>query len=118
MILYWSVSSWELLDHLKSFITTASCGKLCCKEKVPLPDKLLLTLMRLRLNLRGEDLCYRFHVSETSVSEIFHRIIAVMHSCLKFLIKWPTREVCQSNLPKIFRSLFPKHVSSIARRYL
>ena len=62
--------------------------------------------MRLRLNLRGEDLSYRFHVSETTVSEILHRMIAVMHTCLKFLIQWPTKEVCQSNLPSIFRSLY------------
>ena len=46
---YTGLSSWELFDHLMSFITAASCGKLCCKGKVQLPDKLLLTLMRLRL---------------------------------------------------------------------
>ena len=26
---------------------------------------------------------------------------------LKFLIKWPTKEVCSSDLPKIFRALYP-----------
>jgi uncharacterized coiled-coil DUF342 family protein len=42
------------------------------KTNLTLSDELLLTLMKLRLNLTNDDLSFRFRVSKSSVSVIFH----------------------------------------------
>ena len=31
-----------------------------------------------------------------------------MYCSLKFLIKWPDQETCKSNMPQIFKDLYPK----------
>ena len=46
-----------------------------CQGVLPLyllSDSLLLTLMRLRLNLRMEDLLYRFSIPVSTVVDVFH----------------------------------------------
>ena len=40
-------------------------------------QELLMTLMRLRLNLSGQDLAYRFGVHKSTVSRIFTRVISL-----------------------------------------
>ncbi|XP_072039482.1 uncharacterized protein [Amphiura filiformis] len=40
--------------------------------------QLLLFLMKLRLNLATQDLAYRFHLSTSAVSRIFHHVLDVM----------------------------------------
>ena len=47
------------------------------KTNLTLSDELLLTLMKLRLNLTYDDLSFRFHVSKSSVSVIFHKWLDV-----------------------------------------
>ena len=71
-------------------------------------DQLLLTLMRLRLDLLIQDLVYHFGISESTVSDIFLAWIDAMFFHLKFLIKWPDRETCHTNMPQIFKDLYPK----------
>ena len=61
-------------------------------------DEFLLVLMRLCLNLQVEDLAYRFHVAKSTVSHIFGTWIDIMAIRLKFLIKWPTKEMVQANM--------------------
>ena len=78
------------------------------RTKVSPFDSLLLTLVRLRLNLRIEDLSYQFGVPVSTVADVFHKLISVMHVHLKFLIEWPTRETCCMNMPQIFRDLYPR----------
>ena len=71
-------------------------------------DRLLLTLMRLRLGLLVQDLAYHFGISESTVSDIFLAWIDAMIFHLKFLIKWPDHETCHTNMPQIFKDLYPK----------
>ena len=71
-------------------------------------DRLLLTLMRLRLGLLVQDLAYRFGISNATVSKIFVAWVDAMFIHLKFLIQWPDRETCCANMPQIFKDLYPK----------
>ncbi|XP_021371061.1 uncharacterized protein LOC110461752 [Mizuhopecten yessoensis] len=54
-------------------------------------QKLILVLMRLRLNLPVQDLAYRFDVSQATISRAFLSVIHVMFIKLKDFIYWPQR---------------------------
>ena len=71
-------------------------------------DQFLLVLMKLRLAVPGKGLGYRFGVSPTSVSQIFHERINTLSRELKQLIKWPDRELIQKTLPDCFKSKYPR----------
>ena len=71
-------------------------------------QQLLVTLMRLRLNLPGRDLAYRFSVHESTVSRIFARVLEVLFANLKPLIMWPERDVLTKTMPMVFHKHYPK----------
>ena len=66
--------------------------------------------MKLRLALLTIDLGFRFHVSATTVSNIFITWIKLMSKELSVLIVWPSRQHVQvkKTLPSCFRKLYPK----------
>ena len=105
---YTGLPSWKVFQHLVAFLTVC-CPKLKLSQaKLSPADGILLTLMRLRLNLRIEDLSYRFGIAVSSTGDIFHKWIDRMHAHLKFLIKWPTQETCRTNMPQLFKDLYPR----------
>ena len=74
-------------------------------------QQLLLSLMRLRLNLTVQDLSYRFQVHFSTVSRVFKECIQVMFTSMSFLIRWPSRDELRLTLPECFRN---KQFSSCA----
>ena len=84
-------------------------------EKQSLSDtqRLLLTLMKLRLNLSEKLLGYLFGIHQSTVSRIFHLWVDVMAIRLHPLILWPEREDLRRSLPMSFRTFFKKCVSII-----
>ena len=71
-------------------------------------QKLLLTLMRMKLNLYGTDLSYRFGgISDSTVSRNYNHVLDVLHTCLKPLIRWPERDELKKTLPLDFRKHCP-----------
>ena len=95
------------LSILVSFLSACCPNLESSQAKLSPTDGLLLTLMRLRLNLRIEDHVYRFYIAVSTAGDVFHRWIEVMHFHLKFLIKWSTQEICRTNMPPIFKGLYP-----------
>ena len=69
-------------------------------------QQLLMTLMRLRLNLPVQDVGYRFGVHASTVSRVFQSCIDVMFTSMRFLIHWPDREQLRLTLPMCFRGKF------------
>jgi len=55
-------------------------------------EKLMLVLMKLRLNLPLQDLAYRFDISKSTVSRTFNSVIHVMYERMKSFVFWPDRE--------------------------
>lgn len=76
-------------------------------------EKLMLVLIKLRLNLSMQDLGYRFKVSTSCVSKTFQDLIHIMYVRMKCFILWPEREELQISMPMEFRKYFGVKVSVI-----
>ena len=107
---YTGLTSWKLFEYVLHFLAKSSpcLVRIHSRSKLLPSECLLLVLMRLRLNLQIEDLSYRFGVAPSTVTEVFDKWIRTMDTCLKFLIMWPSRESVYSNMPQIFRDLYPR----------
>lgn len=89
---------WLLVPHMKGE-KNARLSKF---------QQLLLTLMRLRLDLRNQDLAYRFGVKVATVTRTVHRVINIMFNTLvPTAVYWPSRVELRKNLPAAVKSLHP-----------
>lgn len=71
-------------------------------------QQLLLTLMRLRLDLRNQDLAYRFGVKVGTVTRTVHQLVSIMSSTLvPTAVFWPSRAELRKNLPAALRASHP-----------
>ncbi|XP_077393645.1 uncharacterized protein LOC144030874 [Festucalex cinctus] len=71
-------------------------------------QQLLLALMRLRLDLRNQDLAYRFGVKVGTVVRTVHHVVNIMSSTLvPTAVFWPSRAELRKNLPAALRSSCP-----------
>lgn len=61
-------------------------------------QKLLLCLMKLRLNLPLTDLGFRFNITCSNASIIFRKVIFLLEHMFKNLIYWPEREALRTNI--------------------
>ncbi|KAK7461581.1 hypothetical protein BaRGS_00038666 [Batillaria attramentaria] len=82
------------------------------EEKVPftmpVADQILMTLMKLRLNLLLEDLARRFSVSVSQVSKVNTFWIRKLSAELGKLIYWLPRETIRATMPECFKSKYPR----------
>ena len=79
---------------------------------MPLEDQLLLTLMKLSLNLRDCDLAHRFCISRTTVSNIFTTLIYALHEILfEEMMHIPSQIKCKGSMPKSFKEFSSARVS-------
>ena len=77
-------------------------GKPGPRSELNAENQLLMTLMKIRLDLHIEDLAFRFSVSAASVSRIISTWIEFLGRELEPLIYWPTMEQTLSYNPKCF----------------
>jgi hypothetical protein len=83
-----------LFEYLSPHIPETS---LCALTKF---EKLMLVLIKLRLNLGLQDLSYRFNVSTSCASKTFLDIIHVMYMRMKWVFfLWPEREELRLSMP-------------------
>ena len=68
-------------------------------------QQLMLTLIRLRLNLSGLHLSYIFKISPSTSSRIFVNTIDILYKYLKSIIMWPTRDVFKDYADRIQKAL-------------
>lgn len=69
-------------------------------------DQVLLTLVKLRLNLNFKDLAYRFDLSYSTTSTYFKTVIHIMFLRFKNCVFWPERSLLLKTLPSCFREAF------------
>ena len=73
------------------------------KAHPPAQDEMLLTLMRLKMNLLEEDLAIHFGISHASVCSILTMWILDWSLELEPLIQWPTAEEVKQHYPECLR---------------
>ncbi len=101
---YTGLCSWQLLMVILNFIKSD-----LRQHSVLSPfQQLLLSLMKMRLNLAGQDLAYRFCISKSTVSRTFIFVTEVLYVKLKPLILWPSREILYKTMPMDFRKHCPR----------
>ncbi|XP_077552871.1 uncharacterized protein LOC144167458 [Haemaphysalis longicornis] len=76
-------------------------------------QEMVVFLMRLRLNLNLEDIAYRFHVSQATVTRIIYKWLDAAYTRLTELVSWPQREELQKTMPMAFQSTFGNKVAVI-----
>lgn len=101
---YTGLPNVKILQAVFNFLVNViPCGKRSALSKF---EKLNMTLMRLRLNLTITDLAYRFNVSASTVSTDILKVINIMFTRLRILIKWPDRVQLWKTTPMCFRKHF------------
>ena len=105
VVFYTGLCTWGLLmtlfTYIKPHLHVGGNGTLTPFQR------LLITLIRLRLNLQIQDLGYRFNVHNSTISRVFLRLIDVLHTKLKPL---PDRNSLKKTMPISFRKHFPSCV--------
>jgi len=95
-----------ILDQIKSGLTSSN-------QRLSEFQKLLLCLMKLRLNLPFVDLGYRFNITCSAVSNIFRKVVFLLEHMFKKLIYWTDRECLRTLMPKTFFNAFGNSVAVI-----
>lgn len=111
---YTGLSTWSLLKNLYELIESALPTHFNCK--LTKFQMLVLTLMKLRLNLTFTDIGYRFQISVSTASRYFHRSIFILFKLFNNskLVHWPLEsENLLLNTPSYFRSTFKELITVI-----
>uniref|UniRef100_A0AAZ1XAQ3 THAP-type domain-containing protein n=1 Tax=Oreochromis aureus TaxID=47969 RepID=A0AAZ1XAQ3_OREAU len=95
----------SVLDNVKAFLPAS--------KKLSHFQMLLLTLMRLRLDLPVQHLSYLFNVSDKTLSSVFADTIDVLYARLGILVHWPERHCLQATMPPQFMETFGNRVAII-----
>ncbi|KAG1946696.1 transcriptional repressor p66-alpha [Pimephales promelas] len=75
---------------------------------LPVVDQILMTLMKLKLNLILGDIAHRFNVSTSMASIVISHWIDVMGEQFKVLIPWLPRETIHATMPLSFQRNYPR----------
>ena len=73
----------QVLSLLSPFITPSH-------TRPTIEHEFIVVLVKLQLNLLFQDLAYRWGVSVSTITRIYHKWINVMYQRMAFLIKWPS----------------------------
>ncbi|XP_065103380.1 uncharacterized protein [Paramisgurnus dabryanus] len=96
-----------LLSHVIQFLPGKDKRQLTCFQM------LLLTFMRLRLDLPIQHIAHLFNVDRSTVSTAFKQTVSVLYSRLSPLVHWPDRESLQVSMPHQFVEIFGNHFAAI-----
>ncbi|XP_061111886.1 uncharacterized protein LOC133137570 [Conger conger] len=115
-----TVTSTMLLDdgnslqftgvHLVQFFTLVTALVPFSQSSFTLPvvDQIMMTLMKLKLNLVLGDIALRFNVSTSMASKVIAPWIDVMGEQFKILIPWLPKETICATMPLSFKKNYPQ----------
>ena len=95
------------VDQLTYWGTDEPKSKSVSRTKLCPMDQLLMTLMRLRLNLEEQDLAVRFGISQPTASKYFITWVSFLYRHLSEIDWWPSQESVFSTSPVPFKEKYP-----------
>lgn len=111
---YTGLTTWSLLESFVELVKDFLPSHFNCK--LNRFQMVVLTLIKLRLNLTFTDIGYRFQIDETTAARYFYRCLYIFHKIFSNtkLVHWPEeRENLLHNTPSYFRSTFKEQVTII-----
>ena len=84
---YTGLTAMSVLMAVFELISPALPERKCVSKL----QQLIMTIMRLRLNLSVQDLAYRFGIHASTVSRVFQSCVHTMFAPMTFLVRWPER---------------------------
>ena len=87
------IMSFIVVEEIVPYFTESGQSSLTKFQQV------LLTLMKLRLNLSFVDLSYGFGILNRMVSRIFYNVLNIMSNCFSRFVLWPSREDLHKTMP-------------------
>ena len=92
-----------LPNHGSFLWLTEFCENILPSSNILSPgDVLLMLLVKLKLNLRFEDIAARFGMSKARVSQIFNECLPKLAQQVRFLVRWPEKGEILRTLPRVF----------------
>ena len=96
---------------LPNFAVLKAVYNLAAKELTKSSDcslfqQYLITLVKLRLNVGGLDLTYRFGISQSSVSRYIHKWVDIPYTRASFLVHWSECPELMKTMPNDFQKHF------------
>ena len=82
-------------------------------HKLPVEDKYLLVLMKLRTGVSVVDLGEKFNIAESTVNNIFLTWINYLYVTLGSINLWPHRDIILQNAPAEFFEKYPNKIAVI-----
>lgn len=95
------VPSLSLLNYLAEIVSEEI--KFSNKHHLPVKERIILTMMRMYLNISFSSLSIFFGCCIKTVCNIFCTVIPILSSCLQVFIKWAPKEEVIANLPHAFK---------------
>jgi len=109
ILFFTGLPTYQILLVLFTFLSP----HLPVKKSLDKFKQLMLTLMRLRLNVSTTFLSYAFNISIATASRIVTDVIDAMFIRMKPFTIWPEREHLQKTMPMQFRKHFGKKCAVI-----
>ncbi|XP_034238939.1 uncharacterized protein LOC117643890 [Thrips palmi] len=94
--------SVEYLNDLTSFFNEVAPENPKKKFLLPTRDRILLTMMKIKLALSFSTLAVFFDISVQNACNYFYDSVRVLASLLTCLVEWPPKENILKNMPKCF----------------
>ena len=96
---YTGLPNFKVLKAVFDYVTPQDM-----RTKLSRFQEFMVVLIKLRLNLSNEDLCYRFDVCRSTISRILSRWLTILDAELQPLILWPDRDILRKTMPECFLS--------------
>ncbi|KAK3911138.1 putative GTP-binding protein EngB [Frankliniella fusca] len=97
------IHSLELLEGLVECASDIDIDAQTNKKILPLKDRVLITMVKLKLSLGFTAISVLYGVSRQTISNYFKHMVPILSRVLRVMVPWPDQESIRQNLPLSFK---------------